>query len=242
MGDDLTAALFSGPELQGGGPGAFVQRCRPDVVVGHGLGDLAALAAAEVLTLADARALATLREQLIARAGARCAGGLLAIVDADADRAARRIAALSGTRIARDDSPLRVVLAGTHEQLGHARLAAGELYVRVEHVDAPGPLHCAAMRHAARCFADALTSVAFRDASRLVYSTVTAGPMRDPRAELAACLARPVRWRETVHALCAAGTARYVEAGPGHVLGDLVLATLTGAQPAPPQSELLHAR
>jgi len=242
MGDDLTAALFSGPELRGGGPGPFVQRCQPDVVIGHGLGDLAALAAAEVLTPDDALALATLREQLVARAGADCAGGLLAIVAADADATARRIAALSGARIARYDSPRRVVLAGTHEQLGHARLAAGELYVRVERVDAPGPLHSPAMDDAAQRFAEALTTIAFRDATRMVYSTVTGGPMREPRAELAACLVAPVLWRQTVHALSAAGTARYVEADRGHALGDLVLATLTGTQPAPLQSELLHAR
>lgn len=124
MGGDLTAALFSGPELRGGGPGPFVQRCEPDIVVGHGLGDLAALAAAQVLDLDDAIELSRVREQLIARANAEQSGGLLCVVAAKADDAARHIAALSGARVARQDSPRRVVLAGSHEQLTHARQAA----------------------------------------------------------------------------------------------------------------------
>lgn len=54
MGGDLTAALFSGPGLRGGGPGPFVQRCTPDIVLGQGIGDLVleTLAAGEA---ADAR-------------------------------------------------------------------------------------------------------------------------------------------------------------------------------------------
>lgn len=242
MGSDLTAALFSAADLRGDGPGPFVARCDPDVVVGHGLGDLAALVAAGVLDLDDALELSTVREQLIARANAELAGGLLAVVDDDAVAAARSIAALSGARIARHDSPRRVVLAGTHEQLGHARMAADEIYVTVEHVDAAGPLHCAAMAGAARGFARALAPVTFRDAARTVYSTVTAAPIRDPRAELAAGLEKPVLWRQTVWALCAGGTARYVESGSGRALGDLVLETLAGALPAAQASELVHAR
>ncbi len=241
MGGDLTAALFSGPELRGGGPGPFVQRCEPDVVVGHGLGDLAALAAAQVLDVEDAVELSRLREQLIARANAEQAGGMLCVVAAKADAAARHIAALSGARVARQDSPRRVVLAGSHEQLTHARDAAEELYVCVVDVRAPGAVHGPAMAFAARRFSYALAAVPFRDATRIVYSTVTAAPMRDPRAELTACLLRPVLWRQTILALHAAGAARYVEAGRDRSLGDLVLETLAAGAGADARSDLLHA-
>jgi [acyl-carrier-protein] S-malonyltransferase len=249
MGGDLTAALFSGPELGGGGPGPFVARCEPDIVVGHGLGDLAALAAADVVDVDDAvelarvrararaLALARVREQLIARASAEQAGGLLCVIAA-ADDAARHIAVLSGARIARQDSPRRVVLAGSHEQLAHARLAAEELCVSVADVPAPGALHSLAMTGAARRFAGAVAAVAFRDPTRIVYSAVTAAPVRNPRAELAACLHTPVRWRQTVRALAAAGITRYVEAGERRGLGDLVLETLGGSQLAQVRSEL----
>ena len=236
---DLTAALFSGAELRGAGPAAVVREFEPDVVAGHGLGDLAALAAAGVLDPADALELASLREQLIGRANAERAGGLLAVVGADADAAARRLASASGAHVARHDSPLRVTLAGTHAQLRRARAAAEELAVTVEDVDAAAALHCEAMAEAAREFAAALETVRFHEPRRTILSAVTAAPMDDPRAELAAALERPVLWRETVRALAAAGSARYVEADGRSALAGLVLETLAADELAAPEPELL---
>lgn len=241
MGDDLTTALFSGPELRGGGADALVRRFDPDLVVGHGLGDLPALAAAAVLDPDDALELARVREQLIGRANAERGGGLLAVVGADADDAARRLAARSGAHVARHDSPLRVILAGTHEQLGRARTAAQPVGIAVEDVDAAAALHCAAMAQAARRFDAVLQTVTFHEPRRTVLSSVTAAPMSDPRAELAAGLERPVLWRETVRALAAAGSARYVEAEGRSALGDLVLETLSADDLAAREPELLTA-
>ena len=242
MGDDLTAALFSGPELRGGGPGPFVRRSAPDIVVGHGLGDIAALAAARVIDHADAIELARIREQLIARANADQAGGLLCVVAYGADDAARHIATLSGARIARRDLPRRVVLAGSHKQLAAARRAADELSVSVVDVSAPAALHSPAMAGAARGFADAVARVPFHDATRIVYSSVTAAPMRSPRDELVAGLRMPVLWRQTVCALHAAGASRFVEAGGRRTLGDLTCEALgAGRRAGTPSQQLLHA-
>jgi [acyl-carrier-protein] S-malonyltransferase len=242
MGEDRTAALFAGPELlRGDGLPAFARRVRADVVAGHGFGDLAALVAADVLDHRDALRLGQLREQFVGQANADRGGGLLAILDIDADAAARCLGVLSGTRIARHDSPERVVLAGTHEQLGDARLAAQELCLDVADVDAPAALHSPAMCAAAARFETALQDVAFRAATLTVYSSVTAAPMGDPRVELARCLDAPVLWSQTVRALSAAGTTRYVEAGSDGMLGDFARETLAGPEVAAVQSELVHA-
>jgi [acyl-carrier-protein] S-malonyltransferase len=241
MSDDLIAALFTGRELRGCGPGGFVHESRPDVVAGHGLGDLAALVAAGALDHGDALRLAVVREQLIARANERVGGGMLAVLGAHAAAFAARIAERSGVQVARHDSPARVVVAGSHEQLRQARAVAAELHVAVAEVAAPAALHCSALSADADAFASMLESVPFRRPALAVYSSVTAEPIRDPRSELARCLEAPVLWSDTARALDAAGAARFVEAGRGRVLGDLVCETLLGPQDAGTEPEPAHA-
>jgi [acyl-carrier-protein] S-malonyltransferase len=239
---EIIAALLPESALRyGDGLRELAHSVRPDAVVGYGFGDLAALVTADVLNHRQALTLARLRERYVAEADAVAGGGLLAILDIDADAAARCVGALSGTRIARHDSPARVVLAGTHEQLDSARLAAEQLRVTVADVDAPAALHSPVISAAAARFERALQDVTFRAARMTVFSSVTAAPMRDPRVELARCLDTPVLWSQTVRALGAAGTQRYVEAGWDRTLSDLVLETLSGPEAAGVEAELVHA-
>jgi len=242
MGDDRTAALFSGPELRGANSlAAFVRRTRPDAVAGHGFGDLAALVAADALDLRVAIELAHMRDELVADANGDVEGGLLAVLDIDADSCARKLCALSGARIARYDSPSRVVLAGSKDELRFARQAAAELYVTVDDVPAPGALHSSAMASAARRFNLVLTEVGFRPPAITVYSAVTGEPMFCPIEELSRSLEAPVLWTKTILALGAAGTTRYVEADSDRALGDLVLESLSGPQVAVVTSHLVSA-
>jgi [acyl-carrier-protein] S-malonyltransferase len=238
---DLTAALFDGHELRGAGPARFVRDNRPDIVAGHGLGDLAALVAADVLDHGDALRLAVLREQLIAHAGEGIGGGMIAICDRDATIAAAYVCERSGAQVARHDSPTRVVVAGSHEQLRRARAAAGDLDLDVDDVDAPAALHCSALSTSAAVFASVLAGVRMRPPALPVFSSVTAEPIVDPRSELARCLEQPVLWSETLRAMQTAGVSRFVESRSDHALGDLVCETLGVPGAATCASELVHA-
>jgi [acyl-carrier-protein] S-malonyltransferase len=231
----LTAALFTGHELRGHGPAMFVRDAQPDVVAGHGLGDLAALVAADALGLDDAVRLAVVREQLIAHTSEHAGGGMLAITGYDASLSAAIVAERSGVHVARYDSPGRCVVAGSHDQLDAARKVAVQLRIDIE---AMGAVHCAQMATAADIFCLLLETVAFRRPSTPVYSSVTAEPIDDPRVALTRCLVAPVLWSDTVRALEAVGAARFIEAGTRR-LGDLVCETLGGSEAA--GSELVHA-
>ncbi|HEY1538650.1 MAG TPA: acyltransferase domain-containing protein [Solirubrobacteraceae bacterium] len=229
--DVLTAALFDGSELRGCGPGGFVEQARPDVVAGHGFGDLAALVAAGALRRRDALRLAIVRDQLVEQAAAGVGGGMLAVTARDAEAAASRLVERTGVAIARHDSPERVVLAGSQEHLEHARAVAALLGIAVADLPATAALHSRALGAAAEVFEWVLESVSFHEPAIPVYSSVTAALVGDdPRNELAQCLDMPVLWTDTVRALQSAGAARFVVCGSAHELGELGLQTLTGAR------------
>jgi malonyl CoA-acyl carrier protein transacylase len=105
-----------------------------------------------------------------------------------------------------------------------------------------GAFHTEAMAPALPEFRKALEAIDVRAPKVPVYSSVTARPFDDVRAELAAALVRPVRWRETLHALRDRGVGRFVEVGPGKVLKGLVRRTLPDVEASVlTRPEMAHA-
>jgi [acyl-carrier-protein] S-malonyltransferase len=197
----------------------------PDEVVafaGHSLGEIAALVAAGALAESDALRLVVLRGSLMAAAAGR--GGMLAL------RAgavlAQEVAQVSGAVLANDNAPGQVVLAGDRQALVRAAVAAEARGVRARLLPVTGAFHSPAMAPAAAPFARALRDVEVHEPSAPVLCCATAEPFTDPRAQLAAALTAPVRWREVVLALRDAGARRFCDVGPGRVLDGLVRRTL----------------
>ena len=89
-----------------------------------------------------------------------------------------------------------------------------------------GAFHSPLMASAADDLQSALAATPIAEPAFPVYSNGTAQPFTDVRRELAENLLRPVRWRETLLALRAAGAERFVELGPGEVLTGLAKRTL----------------
>lgn len=200
----------------------------PAVVAGHSLGELAALAAAGVLTEEAALELVVLRGHAMAEAGG---GTMLALLGAD-DETAEAIAHASGVTVANYNAPGQVVLSGTPDALDRAARKARAHGHRAMELGVAGAFHSPAMAAAVAPFEAALRASTFHEPhpSVTVYSCHTAAPMTDPRRELADALTGPVRWAHTMRALDARGIDRYVDAGPGKVLAKLVKRNLgTGA-------------
>jgi malonyl CoA-acyl carrier protein transacylase len=190
----------------------------PSAAAGHSLGELAALVAAGVLERDDALRLVVLRGGLMADADD--SGSMLALVGATEEEAAA-IAEHAGVTVANDNAPGQVVLSGPREALARAEEDARDHSRRALRLDVAGAFHSPAMEPAVAPFRAALDDVELHDARFPVVSCASAAPFEDVRAELAAALTAPVRWRETMLALHAAGVQRYVEVGPGKVLARL---------------------
>jgi [acyl-carrier-protein] S-malonyltransferase len=188
---------------------------RPSAAAGHSLGELAALAAAGVLERDDALRLVVLRGRLMAEADDR--GSMLALVGAS-EREAAEVAAAAGVTVANDNAPGQVVLSGDRDALKRAEELAREKGRRALPLDVAGAFHSPAMESAVAPFRAALDDTELHEPAFPVVSCSTTEPFADVRAELAAALTRPVRWRETVLALREAGVTDFVEVGPGKVL------------------------
>jgi [acyl-carrier-protein] S-malonyltransferase len=205
---------------------------------GHSLGELAALAAAGVLQREDALKLVVLRGKLMAEADD--VGSMLALVGASEEDAAA-VAAEAGVTVANDNAPGQVVLSGPREALERAEEAARERGRRALALDVAGAFHSPSMEPAVQPFRNALNGVELHEPAFPVFSCASTKPFENVRAELAAALTRPVRWRQTVLALHEAGARRFIEVGPGKVLARLGKRILPECPVETPAEELAHA-
>ena len=208
---------------------------QPSAGAGHSLGELAVLAAAEVLSVDDALELVVLRGRLMAEADDR--GSMIALVGADAAEAAE-IADAAELTVANDNAPGQIVLAGDKASFDRAEEIAGERGKRVIRLPVAGAFHSPAMAPAVAPFRAALDEVELGEPRFTVFSCASAKPFADVRDELARALIRPVRWRETFTALHESGATRFVEIGPGQVLARLAKRIVKGTKVETPAEEL----
>jgi malonyl CoA-acyl carrier protein transacylase len=200
-----------------------------ELMAGHSLGELAALAAAGSLSEADGLTLAIARGRVMqeaAEGGPR--GGMLAVLGRG--DGALAVAERLELTIANDNAPGQFVLSGQVEALDAARAELKALGLKTMPLRVQGAFHSPAMEAALPAFRAALAEVDFAPARMPVLSCITARPFDDIRRRLADALVRPVRWREALIAMHAAGARRFLETGPGSVLTGLVRRTLDGVE------------
>jgi len=204
------------------------EHVRPLALAGHSLGELSALVAAEALDPSAGLELVVRRGELMAAAEMGEAEGMLAVLGAS-DEQVTVLAEENAVVLANDNAPGQVVLAGPVSRLRAAKARARELQVRAILLDVAGAFHSPAMAGAVEPFRAALDRVEFRPSTITVISGASAQPFADVRAELAAAIIRPVRWRETMLALARLGVTEFVDVGPGQVLARLVRRNLPDA-------------
>jgi malonyl CoA-acyl carrier protein transacylase len=207
------ASLAGWTRLQG--------RVAPTALAGHSLGELTALAAAGAVDELEALELVVLRGRLMAESGEAGGGGTMLAVLGGTPASVAALAARHGVSVANDNAPGQVVLSGAPDALREASAAARAAGMRAMALDVAGAFHSPQMQAAVAPFRAALERVAWRAPQLTVLSCASAAPFRDPVAELADALVRPVLWRRTVEALVALGASALVDTGPGEVLAKL---------------------
>ena len=214
--------------------------CARSRSAGHSLGELSALVAAGALDPPSGLELAVRRGELMAAADTRarrkgCSRVLGAAEDqlTRARRGARRSWSPTTTRPARSCSPGRVDAPARRPPRGHA--SAG---VRAIMLDVAGAFHSPAMSARGRAVPGGARRRRVSPARDPGDLGLDARPFADVRAELAAAIVRPVRWRETMVALARLGADTFVDFGPGQVLARLVRRNLPDARRPRPDALL----
>ncbi len=199
----------------------------PDVVAGHSLGEIAALAAAGVVTDESAVTLAAWRGELMQSVAADLDGGMLAVVTDRREDFLTWFAAAAPREVvvANDNAPGQLVLSGHRETLRElADSISREGLGRHRLLDVAGPWHGPWMAVARDNFGRRVGRIAFAPPRIPILMNLSARPAVDPeeiRNQVVAAVAAPVRWREIMERMREMNPAAMLEVGPGRVLSGL---------------------
>lgn len=195
----------------------------PDFVAGHSVGEFAALAAAGVLTDAQAIQLVRQRGLFMAQAGKERPGTLAAIIGLSQPQVEECCAQSSGiVQVANLNTPDQIVISGEVAAVEAAgRLAAQRGARKVVPLAVSAAFHSPLMEPASRLLARELDSLTFRDARCPVIMNVSARPATDGeeiRAAMKAQILARVRWQESMETMLNMGSDVFVEVGQGRTL------------------------
>lgn len=197
----------------------------PDLVAGHSLGELAALAVAGVFSVEAGLELVVERSRLMASTAAATPGTMAAILGMPSAAIADGIAGIDGVWVANDNAAGQVVISGTTDGVSAASEALSSAGARkIVPLKVAGPFHSPLMAPAGDAFAEIVRGAEFIDARVPVVQNTDPTPTTDAaliRERLLGQITSPVRWTETMAALAEAGPTLLVECGPGAVLGGL---------------------
>ena len=241
VGFDLARLCFEGPlekltktELQQPALVATSLAClravettgvRPDVVLGHSVGEYAALAASGALSDHDAVALVRARGEVTAAAAEESPGAMAAVIgmeDADVEALCGEI---GGVWPANYNCPGQLVVSGETASVDRlVEEAPGRGARKVVKLRVTGAFHSPLVASAADGLRPAVERAGWREPEIPFMSTVTAA--LEPASALPQILldqlTAPVRFTHAVAALVADGVETFVEVGPGQVLSGLV--------------------
>ena len=197
----------------------------PDYVVGHSVGEFAAIAAANSIDTSDAIGLVRERGLAMAEAARESDGTMAAILGLDDEVVEELCAEIEGVWPANYNCPGQIVVSGEEsavEKLIHKATALGAR--RAVKLKVSGAFHSPLVEKAAEMLKPAVERVRFADPVAPFMSTVTA--KIEPAQRMAGLLVNqvtaPVKFTQAAQGLVKEGVKTFVEVGPGNVLSGLL--------------------
>lgn len=204
----------------------------PDVVVGHSIGELAALAAADVIDPTTAVRLAAERGRAMAAAAALAQTGMVAVLGGNSAEVLEAADSL-GLEVATVNVAGQVVFGGPLGALD-AFAAAPPAGARVRRLETAGAFHTQAMAAAVPRLADLVAQIVPRDPRCAVIANADGAVVRSGRElldRLVGQLTGPVRFDLCLQTLAGLAPSTVIELAPGGTLTAIAKRALPGVTP-----------
>jgi [acyl-carrier-protein] S-malonyltransferase len=197
----------------------------PDVVVGHSVGEFAALASVGVIDTGEAIGLVRERGLAMAEAARQRPGAMAAILGLEDQLVETLCRKILGVWPANYNCPGQIVISGENDAVEECCAEAESLGARrAIKLKVSGAFHSPLVARAADRLKPAIDRIRFADPVAPFMSTVTAKV--EPAQRLASLLVNqltePVRFTQAAGELVKDGVTTFVEIGPGNVLSGLV--------------------
>jgi [acyl-carrier-protein] S-malonyltransferase len=197
----------------------------PDYVVGHSVGEFAAIAAANSIDIGEAIGLVRERGLAMAEAARESDGTMAAILGLDDEVVEQLCSEIDGVWPANYNCPGQIVVSG-EEHAVEALISKASLLgaKRTVKLKVSGAFHSPLVAKAAERLKPAVDRVRFAEPAAPFMSTVTA--KIEPAQRMAGLLVQqvtaPVKFTQAARGLVKEGVRTFVEVGPGNVLSGLV--------------------
>jgi [acyl-carrier-protein] S-malonyltransferase len=197
----------------------------PDVVVGHSVGEFAALASVGAMSEGEAIGLVRARGLAMAEAARQRPGAMAAILGLEDQLVETLCRKILGVWPANYNCPGQIVVSGENDAVEECCAEAESLGARrAIRLKVSGAFHSPLVAQAGRALKPAIDKIRFTDPVTPFMSTVTAKiePAQRLGSLLVDQLTAPVRFTQAAGELMRGGVTTFVEIGPGNVLSGLV--------------------
>jgi acyl transferase domain-containing protein/NAD(P)H-dependent flavin oxidoreductase YrpB (nitropropane dioxygenase family)/NAD(P)-dependent dehydrogenase (short-subunit alcohol dehydrogenase family) len=197
----------------------------PHFLAGHSYGEYVALCAAGALDEEELIRLSYHRGRTIRAHAGAMPGGMVAL-GGDVHMAGELIRGIAGVTVANTNSPGQTVVSGEEQGLQAVLQRCQAKGISGQRLEVACAFHSPLVGAARDALAEVLAGCRFRPPVRTVFANATAAPYPMDPAGIAALLVEhltsPVRFREEMDTMYAAGARLFVEVGPQGVLTSLV--------------------
>ena len=195
-----------------------------NMVAGHSLGEISALAVAKVLSIEDALKIIKIRASKMELSGINNPGKMLALMNPSSEQI-EKICDIDSIVIANVNSHQQIVVSGKENKINEALKLSKEINIRkAVKLNVSGAFHSPLMANVREDLKKVLDDVNFNNAILPVYQNMTCKPTTkaiDLRNNLLNQIENPVNWVEIINNMDNNGANLYIEVGPGNILKGL---------------------